>query len=35
VGHACAHGVESRDVLAAVDELLALTSSAAEPSCAA
>lgn len=36
VGHACAHGVDSREVLAAADELLALAASAEERSpCAA
>lgn len=36
VGHACAHGVESRDVLAAADELLAAAAGAsARPSFAA
>jgi ADP-heptose:LPS heptosyltransferase len=36
VGHACAHGVESRQVLAAADELLATAPSPAEhASCAA
>jgi ADP-heptose:LPS heptosyltransferase len=36
VGHGCAHGVESREVLAAADELLALRAGTAEqPSCAA
>jgi ADP-heptose:LPS heptosyltransferase len=36
VGHACAHGVDSREVLAAADELLALATSAGErSSCAA
>lgn len=36
VGHGCAHGVESRDVLATAEELLALTAGAAEQSsCAA
>jgi ADP-heptose:LPS heptosyltransferase len=36
VGHACAHGVDSREVIAAADELLALAASAGErSSCAA
>jgi ADP-heptose:LPS heptosyltransferase len=36
VGHACAHGVESREVLAAADELLIVNADGvAQPSCAA
>lgn len=36
VGHACAHGVDSREVVAAADELLALAATAGErSSCAA
>ena len=34
VGHSCAHGVESREVLAAADELLTLTASSQTPGAA-